>query len=169
MNIHLETLDDQPSLEITSTVPIWKVPKTLAQSWQKIKSHMNASNVEQIGKPYAKFSDINWHSVANDGAFSQMKHLLFGKQKIAVGIRVDDETPQAGEIEITCLKSGEYIKAIHKGGVHKVGESYKQIVKWAAQQNLELENSSIEIYTHAPGEVKMSKMETILLIPIKNN
>lgn len=168
MKISIENIEQQPSLEISKTVPLWKIPRTLAQCWHQIKSHMKTEGLEQVKKPYAKFINIDWQEATNANVFTQISQLLFGKQKIAVGIRVDEAKPLNGEITATNISAGDYVKAIHVGGIHNVGESYKQIVKWAENQNIKLQNTSIEIYTHAPGDVKTSEMETILLIPIKN-
>ena len=55
---------------------------------------------------------------------------------------------------------------MHIGPYQKVGETYKKMVKFAKENNLALENESIEYYLNDPSTVTKDKLETEVLIPI---
>ncbi len=164
--IHISRQKSGPTLEITSTVPLTKVHQTLIDQWAKISSQIERSNVKQIDQPYAQFLDIDWEKLTSPSPFSQLKQMIFAKQKLIAGIRL--KTPAQGTTEIlsTQFSPGRCIMAKHFGPPHKVTETYKTILNWAHQHRLKINNNPIEIYTHAPSGASTDQTEITILVPI---
>jgi effector-binding domain-containing protein len=77
---------------------------------------------------------------------AQFLEFLSGKQKMRIGMfssrPVESEAPAIG----TEIPAGRYVTTIHRGAYHKVGDTYRRVVDWAAAENVELADSTLENY-----------------------
>lgn len=166
--IHISRQKSDPALEITVTIPVTKVQQTLADNWAKISSQIEASSAKQIGHPYAQFLDINWEKLTSPSPFSQLKQMMFAKQKLVAGIRLKKPVQSTTQITSTEFSPGRCIMANHFGPHHKVIETYKAILMWARQHRLDVKNNPIEIYPHTPGDNSSDQNQIIILVPIRD-
>lgn len=69
----------------------------------------------------------------------------------------------------TRRKAGFYLSSYHVGAHDKINESYKRIIKWAKENNFEIENESIERYLiDSWTALDYDKYVTEIIIPIRN-
>jgi effector-binding domain-containing protein len=99
-------------------------------------------------------------AIANSiGAFTKKWHFQAG---IPTGIQLETSGL------MNCRKIGKksYIKTVHHGPYHKVGQTYKKMYAWAKERDEVLGDESIECYLNDPRETKKSMLETMVLIPV---
>jgi effector-binding domain-containing protein len=160
----IEEMPDQHALEIESQISIFKIAKTLGDSFQKIGALIEEAGAEPSGMPYARYLDIQWDKVRTQGALAQMWMLLTCKVKLRAGIMVSSEVAGRGEIEPVTLKHGRVVKTIHTGPYQKVGAVYKALANWAAENNETLADVSMENYINDPTLVKPEEIQTLIIV-----
>ncbi len=166
LDITIEQQNPQHVLEIAVQIPLFKIPKVLGDCFPKIKQHIESADADLAGAPYARYLEIDWDTVRKQGMLGQIWQLLTHKQKMRIGFPVASQTIGSDNIESTELAAGRYVKAVHTGPYHKVGETYKLIAEWAAGQNITMADNTIENYITDPGEIPADKLETLILIPL---
>lgn len=165
LEIDVEQQSHQHTLEIATEAPMWKIPKVLAESFGRIKSHAETHGANLAGAPYARYLDIDWETVRTAGAVSQIWKLLTHKQKLRAGFPVSGAIAGASNIESVELAPGRCVRAVHRGPIHKIGATYKLIAQWSGDQPIRLANHTIESYITDPGKISADKLETLILIP----
>ncbi len=165
-DIIVEQQNTQHTLEIAVRIPLFKIPKVLGDCFPRIKQHIEASDSKLAGAPYARYLNIDWEVVRKQGMLGQIWQLLTHKQPMRIGMPVASAAGGTDEIQPSEITAGEYVKTIHVGPYHKVGETYKRIAEWAAKQNIVMADNSIESYFTDPGEVPAEELQTLILIPV---
>lgn len=100
------------------------------------------------------------------GAFGQFLNFLTSKQKMRIGMFPSEPVQSEGPAIGAEIAAGRYVSTIHRGAYHKVGDTYRKIVDWAAENDVKLANSSIENYIDDPTEVPMAEVRTRIWIAV---
>ena len=48
---------------------LWQIPKVLAASFEKARAHIEGSDAQVVGMPYARYLEINWAETMGKGMF----------------------------------------------------------------------------------------------------
>ena len=154
------------TLEIKAKVPMWKMPVVIGKSYKKIVEHLEKSSIEPSEPPYIHYLNINWEEVKEEGRFSSFVKMFTRKWEMLIGFQVKEKMEGSGEISAGILQKGKYVQSMHYGPYQKVGETYKKMISWIKQNNLDIMNESVEIYLNDPRKTKKEDLQTIVLIPI---
>ncbi len=100
------------------------------------------------------------------GLIANVIGMFTKKWHFQVGIPISRDISSSSPLKCSFIQNTKYIKTIHHGAYHKVGQTYKKMYVWAVEQQLSLGNESIEFYLNNPKEVKKELLETMVLIPI---
>ncbi len=165
-SIQIETLEAVHALEVTVTIPMWRIPKALGEHFPRIKAHIEASDASQAGPPYARYQSIRWGRVRKQGVISMLWMMLTGKLTMQIGMPASTAMTGHGDIAPAVWPAGQYVTTIHMGAYHKVGESYRNVANWALAEGVELDNHAVESYQNDPSEVEVADQETRIIIPI---
>jgi len=166
LEIKIEQLKSRTVLEINTETSMLKIPKALGENFAKINAHIKATGEQAEGAPYARYLGIDWAAMRNRGVFAQIWMLITYKQKMRVGMPTTASAGD-GEIKANQIDAGSYITAIHRGPYHKVDQTYKKIVQWAEEQNVNMADFTIENYMNDPTEVASEDIETLIMIPVQ--
>ena len=77
IDITIEEMAPQHALEIESEISLFKIAKTLGDSYGKINDLIRVSGGEPAGTPYARYLDIQWDKVRTQGMLAQPTLTLF--------------------------------------------------------------------------------------------
>jgi effector-binding domain-containing protein len=164
IDVTIEEMAPQHALEIESEISLFKIAKTLGDSYGKINDLIKATGGECAGMPYARYLDIEWDKVRTQGMLAQIWSLLTSKIKLRAGIPLVGEIAGKGEIEAVTLPHGRVAKTIHTGPYQKVGATYKALAQWAQDNDETLADISMENYINDPTEVKPEEIQTLIIV-----
>lgn len=164
--ILIEERAAQPVVEVAAETRLWKIPKVLASGFGMAHAHIEKSGAEVEGMPYARYLELDWQAMHGKGAFGQFLHFLTNTQKMRIGMFSSRPVASDGAAIGTEIAAGRYVTTIHRGAYHKVGETYRKIVDWAAENDVELTDSSIENYIDDPTEIPMAEVRTRIWIAV---
>ena len=168
LKFNIEEMPAQHSLEIESEISIFKIAKTLGNSYQKINALIKEAGAERAGMPFARYLDIKWDKVRTQGALAQMWMLLTCKVKLRAGVLVSTEVAGRGEIEAVTLNHGRVVKTVHTGPYQKVGAVYRALANWAVENNERLADVAMENYINDPTQVKPEEIQTLIIVSTKH-
>ncbi len=159
---------EQHAICVSKIAGTLKLGKVMKPAYQQIIDYLeqHGINLGEDNIPFTKYKNLDWEKISKKGLFSVIDMLFFYKWDMDIGIPCPDSIKATRCIKKTQLESGKYIRMIHKGSYKSVGDTYKQILDYATEQNLKTENYSIEFYLNDPREVKTSQLETEVLVPV---
>ena len=164
--ITIETREAQNAVEVAAETHLWQIPKVLAAGFATARAQIERGEAEVEGMPYARYLEIDWNDLLGKGAFGQLIEFAFGKQKMRIGMFSSAMVSSEGEAIATQIPAGRYVTTIHRGAYHKVGDTYRRIVQWAAENGVELADSSLENYIDDPSEMAMEDVRTQVWIAV---
>lgn len=167
-SISIETLDAIHALEVTVTIPMWRIAKALGEHFPRIKAHIEASDASVAGPPYACYRNIRWDRVRTQGVFSMLWMMLTEKLTLQIGMPVTGTISGHQDLIPTFWPERRYLTTVHMGAYHKVGETYRTAANWALAEGIELDDHAIECYVNDPTEVELSEQETRIFIPLRD-
>lgn len=171
MNSEIEIIEKEigNSIEIEENVPMWKMPFVIKKDFQKIMDFIKSENREISEMPYTRFINVDWEAEMSKSKFAIFMEIFTRKWNFKVGIPVQDTLQDKEDLICLFIPKKKYVKTMHKGPYQKVGETYKRMYEWIKTGSISAENESIEIYLNDPRETKKQDLETMVLIPVKQN
>ncbi len=152
-------------IEIEERQPMWKMGSTFSRNYGLIMEHSKANDAE-LDIPYARYLNIDWQGEMAKGKLVVFIGAFTKKWHFQVGIPISKEISSKEPMKYRYIENKKYVKTIHHGPYHKVGDTYRKMYNWAVAQQLSLGSESIEFYLNDPSEVKKESLETMVLIPI---
>ncbi|MCJ7802339.1 MAG: GyrI-like domain-containing protein [Candidatus Marinimicrobia bacterium] len=156
-------------IEIEEKVSMFKMPKLLGQNYKSIFAYFAEKNIKESGDtmPYTRYLDIEWEKQMKRGAIGNIVDAFTKKWHFQVGVPSTKKLDSKERMISNKISNKKYIRTMHYGPYQKVGETYKIMWEFAQDNNLKLENESIEHYLNDPSTVSKDKIETEVLIGIK--
>jgi effector-binding domain-containing protein len=74
---------------------------------------------------------------------------------VEVGVLAPDGAQPSGRVVASALPAGPVARAVHRGPWARLGDTHAALLRWCAQQGLELTRTRWEVYGHhrdAPAE-----------------
>ena len=164
--ITIETREAVPVVEVAAETHLWRIPKVLAESFGIARQRIEQSGAKVEGMPYARYLEIDWDDMVGKGAFAQLIAFAFSKQKMRIGMFSSESVSSENNAIGHQLPAGRYVTTIHRGAYHKVGETYRRIVEWAAENGVKLADSSLENYVDDPTEMPTEEVRTQIWIAV---
>ncbi len=159
--------EHEPTLEIRMQCTMLKMPMMIRQSYMLILTYLEELGEEMSGMPYVRYLNLNWDTMLNENKLMGFIRVFTRKWDMAIGFPVKKELEERGDIKPGGLPEGRYIRTIHYGPYQKVGDTYKLMTAYAEQKGITIQNESFEIYLNDPGKVSKERLETEVLIPVK--
>lgn len=154
------------TLEVYESIPMWKMPKVIGNTYQSITDYLESINTEPLDAPYIKYINLNWQALDTESKFAGFIKAFTRKWEMFIGFSVPEGTAAAGNLKSGEFSGGSYVQALHKGPYHKVGDTYKHMRHWISQKDICVKNESVEIYLNDPRTTKKADLETLVLIPL---
>ena len=154
-------------LEIEARCSVFKLPKLLGENYGKISAYCEASGLELVDMPYARYLGIDWEKEARRGALGMLKQMLMEKMHSAAGRFVS--APGDGDESVKPRDFGtqQYLSTVHVGPYMQVGQTYKRLIAHATAEGLALIDHSIEHYVDDPTTVDKTELRTEVMIPLR--
>lgn len=166
-DIKIETRPAGFALETESKVPLMKIAKFLGGAFSDLQTQAKASGVAVEGMPYCRYLNVDWDDEMSAGALKRVWRLLTQKMHMRAGMATAALGNSNGAIEAVEIPSRKYVTTLHKGPYHQVGKTYKRIYLWAQENDVKLQNWSVENYINDPTTVDKADIETLVLVPVK--
>ncbi len=161
--------DQRHALCISETVGTMKLGKVMGPAYHAILERLKNQNID-LGTediPFTVYKHMDWDKLNQKGFLATINMMFFYKWEMDIGIPCPESAKGEGNIKDITLASGKYVRAIHKGPYMKVGDTYKDIHRYASENNYTFKDYSIEFYLNDPREVPASELETEVLVPIQ--
>ena len=156
----------QPALAIKAEAPSFKLPMIMGKSYGRIMAYMQAKGIEMNGAPYTLYQGIDWQQAGQASGLKAFIAMFTQKWKMEIGVPVATDTAGEGEVLVTTIPAGRYLKTLHRGPYAKVGEAYNRLMAYASEQGLKLAPYSLEMYLNDPETVSKQALETEVLIAL---
>ena len=164
----------QPALAIKAEAPSFKLPMIMGKSYGRIMAYMQAKGIEMNGAPYTLYQGIDWQQAGQASGLKAFIAMFTQKWKMEIGVPVATDTAgegelasfHLGEVLVTTIPAGRYLKTLHRGPYAKVGEAYNRLMAYASEQGLKLAPYSLEMYLNDPETVSKQALETEVLIAL---
>ena len=121
----------------------------------------------EYSMPYARYINVNWEKQVNRSTIGNIIDIFTKKWHFFTGVPTVVKLEGKGRLTPSAIRKRKYIKTIHYGPYQKIGDTYKKMFIFSQENNLKLENESIEYYTNDPSKVEKANIQTEVLIGIK--
>lgn len=166
-SIELITRETERTLEIRKVVTVPQMAKAIQSSYTAILDLMRRKNIPVTRAPFVKYENLDWVKLNKQNKFIAFFKMFTHKWDVIIGFPIDRETLGEGEIGCGKIEGGKYLMAMHVGSYLQVGKTYERMTKYMSANNLKPKPESIEYYLNDPHKVKKSELETMVLIPLK--
>jgi effector-binding domain-containing protein len=153
-------------IEIEERISMWKIASVMARDYAQIRRYLQRKPGIEMGIPYSRYLDVDWETEMTRERTGKFLRLLTEKRHVQVGIPISTHLESSGLMNSRRIGRRLYIKTMHHGPYHTVGQTYKNMYAWAKEQGETPGNQSIECYLNDPQETEKSRLETMVLIPI---
>lgn len=164
--IERETVE---TLEVNENATMLGLAKIISKTYKEITEYMEEAKAELKEAPYVRYLDLDWSSLDTEGSWSMLIKFFTKKWNMLIGIPVKAKVEGSGKIKPGSLAAGRYVKALHTGPYQKVGSTYKRMRSWMMGNNIDAAGESIEIYLNDPRQTRKEDLQTVVLIPVKEN
>lgn len=165
--IEIVEREEVPVLEIKAEAAIWKMPSVIGSCYKSIMDLLKSKQSDAAKEAYVHYLDINWDELNNENKIKMFFKMFAYKWNMKIGFTLREKVEGEKSISADVLKKGKYVKTLHKGPYQKVSDTYKEMLAFLKERNLNYKNESIEFYLNDPRTVKKEDLETIVLIPLK--
>ena len=148
-------------VEIEENTFIWKMPSVMAKNFGRLTPFAAADAM-----PYARYVEFDWEDELTKGILASLAAMFFKRWHFFTGIQTDAKIDESGDLQLQTIPRRRYVMATHYGPYHQVSHTYRQIVDWADEHNLVLDDESFEFYLNDPRVVGKENTETMVLIPV---
>ena len=162
MDIERKAFTDLNYVAIESNVNTLALMCFFKKAYSKLQKDVVADSNAQF---FSKYSNVNWNKCCEKGIIAFIK-MLFHKWNIeaCVSIRADSNI---NRYQVKQLVAADSLQTKHIGSYCKLGDTYKKIIKYFQENNIQLADSSLEFYLNNPEHVKSEQLETLVIVPIK--
>jgi len=165
MDSNIELIEKEIGLvaEIEENTYVWKMPSVMSKNFDRLTKLVSDAEM-----PYARYVEFDWEKELEKGMIENLLGMFFKKWHFFTGIHTNTQIDNSSDLLSHRIEKRRYVKATHYGPYHQVSHTYRQIVDWANEHDLVLDNESIEFYLNDPREVGKERTETMVLIPVSN-
>jgi effector-binding domain-containing protein len=153
-------------IELEENVSMFQMPGAMGKNFKELMTFMESKNIKCTDVPYARYVNIDLDSEVNKGFISMVIDMFTRKWHFFSGFSVPEKVEVVGRIKHSFIPKQKYIKAIHKGHYHKVGDTYKKIHSYIKSEGIKVGSESFEFYMNDPHKTKPEDLETVVLMPV---
>lgn len=148
--IKLVTLQDQPVLVVTDTLPAENLPEFFARAYSSIMAYLAQIGEQPAGMPFCAYYNLDMSAL-----------------DVSAGFPVAKTLPDKEEIQSQVIPGGDFITTIHYGAYDSVSPAYDALVQWAKANNREVTGAAYEYYLNDPSNDPSIIPETEIRLPLK--
>lgn len=155
-------------VEIEAKTWVWKMGKVMSSNFENLFTYIDDNyekNEDMI--VYARYVGLKAEKEVSKSKFTMIMDMLFRKWHFFNGVVTKEMMKDLEEIKAGEYNERQYLKAIHLGPYQEVGAVYKEMVDYAKEHHLRLEDEAIEFYMNDPKDVPKEEIETVILIPLR--
>jgi effector-binding domain-containing protein len=114
---------EQPYMGIRTATPMRELPTVIPRSIGEVFDFLNGHGVQPRGAPFIRYHVID----------------MQGELDIEIGVPVDAVLAGDGQVQPGILPAGRYVSLVHTGPYPELMQANADLLAWAAQQGLELD------------------------------
>lgn len=150
--IEVKDIAAQKALTIKVSVPSNTIGQKMGELYGKLFGHMGESGIQPAGAPFAVYYTYDPN----------------GNTEFEVGVPVNDTAQGTNEIKYKEYPAMKVISTLYVGPYEKVGPTYEALKKYAADNKLETQPVSWEIYVTDPSkETDPAQYQTLIYFVVK--
>lgn len=151
--IHIGELPEMNTLVIAAEGTMEEMAGQMGRIYTDLFTYAGASQYTVVGNPFSYYLDFDEET---------------GYSHALIGIQTEEKGKSEGDIVVKKLKKKEALMVVHNGKYEFLKESYAVLMKYAAEEQIELEGAAIEIYKKSMMESKNPMdWETVIAFPLK--
>jgi len=85
---------------------------------------------------------------------------------VEIGFPVAEALPGNDEVKASSIPAGKYVAAMHRGPYTEMEPTYKEMMEWMKNNQLEATGTAYEVYYNGP-EFPPEEALTMVLMPVK--
>ena len=140
----------QPTLGIRMRCGVQDLQKKIPESYKALFEYLEQTGQEMAGAPYAAYFNMDMQNL-----------------DVEAGVPVAMKLPGKGDIQPGEVSAGKAAACTHVGPYGTLPAAYEALGRWMAQQKLEGDGTTYEIYLNDPQEVSPEELETQIVMPLK--
>ncbi|HEY4784513.1 MAG TPA: GyrI-like domain-containing protein [Bacteroidales bacterium] len=150
--IEVKEVNAQKALTIKVSVPTNTIGQKMGELYGKLFGHLGENSLQPAGAPFAVYYSFDPN----------------GNTEFEVGVPVSTETKGTDEIKYKEYPAMKVISTLYVGPYEKMGPVYEALKKYAADNKLETQPATWEVYLTDPmKETDTSKYQTLIYYVIK--
>jgi effector-binding domain-containing protein len=148
---------------------MWKMSKIFSSSIIQMMEYIgikdNCKEAKDI-KVLARYKNIDWEKERTKSNIARLFSVFFTKWEFDIIITTDKEYKNNDNIKYEYIASKKYISTTHIGEYKNLKDSYQAMGTYARENNIKLDNYSIEHYLNDPKEVLPQDLQIDISLPI---
>lgn len=132
---------------------------------------MGTAMSESLGFVHSYLRDANGMTEEEIGAPVVLWKQYSEESNLALfysGFIIAENVPEKDDLEYVLIPGGKYLTTIHNGAHNTISITYDRLHKFAEVNNLELSNSTYDVYLNQGGEMAERDLKTQIYIPVLN-
>lgn len=147
----LVTIEPQQAAVIRAEVPMAELTSVFDRGFHEVMAAVEAQGIAVAGPPFGFYPRMPGETV-----------------EVLVGFPVGAPVEPSGDVSAFELPGGRVVRGMHVGPYDALGETYGQLMAWAAAEGLELAEGMWEQYVSDPSaEPDPANWQTLITWPVR--
>jgi effector-binding domain-containing protein len=141
----------QPTASIRTRTSVSKLPDVIQQSYETIGKHLEETEGQCIGAPFAIYYNMDINDL-----------------DVELGFPVAKPVKEKNEIKNSEIPAAKVLTFTHVGPYNELEKSYGQAMAWIKDNNINTAGTVCEFYLNDPDVTPPSDLETEIRFFLKN-
>ncbi|CAJ35653.1 GyrI-like domain-containing protein [Methanocella arvoryzae] len=147
----IKELPVQQALSVRTRSPVENLPNVIGQTYGTIIQYMSELGEQPAGAPFVAYYNMDMTDL-----------------DLEIGFPVNRELPGKGVVQPSRIPGGRTGTCMYTGPYQEIAPAYDALAKLIAEKGLEPTGVAYEIYYNSPMDTEPSKLQTLILFPIKS-
>ena len=139
-----------PTLALRTRTSLEKLPDAIGQGFGAVIGYLGKIGKQPAGAPYVAYHNMD-----------------FADLDVEIGFPVAKKLPGEGAIKASQIPGGKMGTCFYTGPYPEMSVAYEALKKMLAEKGLEGTGICYEIYYNSPMDTEPSKLQTLILFPLK--
>jgi effector-binding domain-containing protein len=141
----------QAAASIRTRTSVSELPALIGQTFGKLMQYLGKIGVQPVGPPFAAYYNMDMQDL-----------------DVEIGFPVKEVVQGEGEIEGKEIPGGKYASCLYIGPYKDFELPYNALSEWLQEKGQEGTGVSYEFYLNDPEHTPQDKLQTQILLPLKD-
>lgn len=149
-NCEVKEQSAQPTLYMRRRTPVQHLGQVCGQVYGAIGQYLEGLKEKPAGPPFVTYHNMDMKSLDCE-----------------IGLPVSKKLAGKGDIQAGVMPAGIVATCLYTGPYDQISPAYEELNKWIAEHHYQVIGAAYEMYLNDPTETPQSKLQTMIMFPVK--